>query len=373
MDLDFGTALERLGPNAPVRIAREARVPGTFVFNSFLPERTLSGYVAEHGNMTIRSTMAGLTGMDAPYPPGGFTEASDFMARLPKVANEVTLHERTQREIQERVRTLQLGGGDTIGALVNEVLNFMAKAIVQPHHDTAEWLRGQALVYGEIDWTFNDIRIQVDYGIPADNFLAERTAAEAYDGADSLFWEDVRALRRLLRYNLREIVAHPDTIDVIVNNPNNNLAVLNQAGFDFTVQRQIPDTGSGGSLRPSTDARDTITLRSYDAEGEMLNPAAPNETIIVPFMPQGKLLAIGRNERSGYRVGEGSTPDPEADRALGYTHIGPTVEGGGVPGRWADSFTPERKRYQLVGQGVSNLIPVIEAPHKIAVATTAMP
>lgn len=168
------------------------------------------------------------------------------------------------------------------------------------------------------------------------------------------------------------LVAHPDTIDVIVNNPANKLAVMAQSGFNFTVRRL--DEDASGRLRETGDARDTISLVAYQAEGEMIDPANPDGDLIqVPFMPLGKILALGNNSRTGYRVGEGSTRDPEADRALGYTHIGPSVEGKGLPGRWADVFTPERKKYQLVGQGVTNLLPVIEAPEKIVVASTDLP
>lgn len=371
MEFNFGEALERLGPDAIVRLANGLRPSSDYLFATFLPERNLEGYVAESGNMTIRSTMAGLAGMDSPYPPGGRVEASDFQESLAKIANEVMLSEKAQRMIQERFQRLRLSGASTIEAMVQEVLNFTAKAVMQPHLDTAEWLRGQAIVTGKIQWTFNKKTLSVDYGVPAGNFLAHRAAGDGYGGATSQFWADVRAIRRLLRYNLREIVAHPDTIDMIVNNEANNLAVLNQAGFSFTVRRQIKD--GSGIYRDSGDARDTITLTAYQGEGEMVDPANPDgDPIIVPFMPTGKLVGIGNNRRSGYRVGEGSTPDPEADRALGYTHIGPTVENQGRTGRWADVFTPERKRYQLVGQGVTNLLPVIEAPEKIVVASTDM-
>lgn len=375
MDLDFNEALKRIGPDAIVRIARELKPPSRFLFNQFLPEVNQTNYVAESGNMTVRSTMAGLSAMDSPYPPGGRVEASDFQENIAKVANEVTLNERTQRQLQDRLIRLQLlgggAGGGTIEAMVQEVLNFTNKAVLQPHFDTAEWLRSRAIMFGEIDWTFNQKRLLVDYGVPATNFLAEKTGATGYGAADSSFWSDIRALRRILRYNVRTFVAHPETIDMIVSNPANNLVITAQEGFNFTIRKVV--AGVAGGQVESTDARDGMQLLSYQEEGEMVDPSNPEgRPLIVPFMPMGKILALGNNSRSGYRVGEGSTEDPEADRALGYTHIGPTVEGSGATGRWSDVFTPERRKYQLVGQGVTNLLPVIEAPEKIAVATTEM-
>lgn len=371
MDIDFAEAFARLGPNAAMRLANGMRPSADYLFNTLLPERNMEGYVAETGSLTIRSTMAGLTAMDSPYPPGGKAEASDFIENLAKIGNEVTLSEKAQRALQHMLQRMRLSGASTTQAMAEEVLNFTAKVIVQPHLDTAEWLRGQALVNGEIDWTFNQKRLQVDYGVPANHFLPARTGTAAYGGEDSGFWADVRAIRSLLRYNVRQLIAHPDTIEEIVANDANSLAIMSQSGMDFTVQRLI--RGAAGTERASSDARDRITLTSYQAEAEIINPADPEGPLLVlPYMPRGKILAVGQNSSSGYRVGEGSTPNPDADRALGYTHIGPTVEGNGTPGRWADVFTPERKRYQLVGQGVTNLLPVIEAPEKLVVATTEM-
>lgn len=366
MHLDFGDALAELGPNAAVRIAREMTPPARYQFNGLLPERNVQGYIAEHGNITIRSTMAGLVGMDSPYPPGGYVEAAEFMEKIAKVANEVTLNEKTQRAIQERLNWLRLSGGSAPRAMIDEVLNFTNKVLLQPHFDTAEWMRGQALVNGKITWSFGGTKIDVDYGIPAGNKLPNRTGTASYGGSASEFWNDVRAARRLLRYNLRAVYAHPETIDMIINNPANSLAIVAQAGFDVTVQRHVV---RGGMDVASSDVRDRLTFISYDTEGEVYDPST-KKTKILEFMQRGKLLFVGNNTRSAYRVGEGSTPDPEADRALGYTHIGPTIEGGGSAGRWADVFVPERKRYQLVGQGVTNLLPVLEAPQKLVIASS---
>lgn len=368
MHLDFGEALQQLGPDAAVRIAREMTPPARYQFNALLPERTLQGYIAEHGNITIRSTMAGLVGMDSPYPPGGYIEAAEFMEKLAKIANEVTLNEKTQRAIQERLNYLRLAGGNATRSMIDEVLNFTNKVLLQPHYDTAEWMRGQALVNGGISWSFGGTKLTVDYGIPGNHKLPNRTGTASYGGSASTFWDDVRLARKLLRYNLRAVYAHPETIDVIISNPANSLAIVAQSGFDVTVQRHVV---RGGMDVTSTDVRDRLTFVSYDTEGEVYDPST-KKTKIVDFMARGKILFIGENTRSAYRVGEGSTPDPEADRALGYTHIGPTVEGGGSAGRWADVFVPERKRYQLVGQAVTNLLPVLEAPQKLVIASTAL-
>jgi hypothetical protein len=240
--------------------------------------------------------------------------------------------------------------------------------IVQGLQDVTEYLRAQALVYGGIDWTFNSKRLQVTYGVPAGNLLATRTTASntAYGGTSSAFWSDIYTAQSLLRFNVRSFILHSDTLYKIINNDvNNKLRILSQNGNVFTVQRY-----TGTTEAPSTDNRATVQLVTYDDEAEIIDPANPQVSKLIPFMPRNKILAIGNNNRSGYRVGEGSTPDPRQDNALGYTHMAPTVEGGGQPGRWAQLFTPENQPWSLVGRGAQNMLPVIEAPEKIVVLTT---
>lgn len=365
MDLNFAVALAGLGANAAFRIANAARASNAYLFQTLLPERPDYDYHVESGHMTVRTTMAGLVGMDSPYPPGGTVEVSAFSENTAKIANQVTLPEHTLRKLQAMLMQLSLSGAPTAPVVQREALNFLNKVVLQAHLDTAEWLRAQALVYGAINWTYNQKTLAVNYGVPGDNFLPSRSGGDAYIGNTSKFWTDVWAARSLLHYDLRACIVHPTTLDAILSNSYNKLNVLSDIGNVVTVQKH-----TGSTERPSSDARDTLQMIRYAAEGEVLDTDNPGRTQKVPFMPVGKLLFIGNNTRSGYRIGEGATEDPVADLALGYTHLAPTVEGGGRPGRWADLFTPQDRPWQLVGRAVTNLLPVIEAPEKIVVATT---
>ena len=364
MNLNFASALATLGADAVVRIANAVRPAASYLFGSLLPERNRASYDAKAGTMTVRATMAGMVGMDSPYPPTGIVEASTFAEGTAKIANMVALPEAAIRELQA---LLALGGNGT-GTVdqVQEALNFLDKAVLQPHIDTAEYLRGEALVYGAIDWTFNQKRLQVSYGVPVANLLTNRTGTDAWFDTASAFWADIRSLQSLLRYNVAAFIAHPTTINTILDNTVNAVAVTAQEGSTFSIRKYTNTTT--GLL--STDARDSVTLIGYDKEGEILDPANPGQTIKVPFMPLGKILAIGRADNPGYRVGQGSTDDPTDALAIGYTHIGPTVENGGAPGRWADVRSPDERPWALEGRGVSNIMPVIEAPQKIAVASS---
>ncbi len=368
MYLNFIEAITALGPNASFRIANAARPPANYLFNTLLPERNMTSYYVDSGNMTVRATMAGLVGMDSPYPPGGMVEVSTFLEQSAKMAIDVPLHEATLRQIQEMLNQIGTAGGNTKEALSQEALNFLNKVIIQALMDRDEWLRGQALQTGAINWTFNKKNLLVDYGIPAANFLTARAGNDAYNGSASKFWTDVAAAQQKLRYSVRAVIAHSDTIMAIVNNSVNAVQVVAQSVGGFSIRKYLT---IGGNTVPSSDARESLSLIAYDEEGEIFDPADPSSTITVPFMTAGKLLFVGNNNRSGYRVGQGSTDDPTEDLALGYHHMAPTVEGGS-PGRWARLFTPEGQPWQLRGQAAENSLPVIEAPKKIVVATSTI-
>jgi len=374
MFLNFAAALATLGSDAAFRLANGARPTGTYMLNQVLPEESRFTYHISGGHMTIRPTMAGLVGMDSPYPPGGAVTASSFLQNSAKIANEVALSEEVLRTIQDFLMRTNNGGAGSNEALADEALNFFELVVMQPHFDTMEWLRGQVLQFGAIDWTYNKKRLLVDYGVPAGNFLPERVGTEAYHGTDSKFWEDVRSLRRAVG-RMRMLIAHPDTIDGIIHNPANDLAVVAEGGNSYTVRRWMLNS-AGDPIRGqfSEDSRDNVTIVTYDREGEVLNPADTTETFKLPFISRGKLIAVGDNVQDGYVPGQGAVEyDPERNNRLGYTHIAPTVEGGGSPGRWGDMFVPEQRPWSLHGRAVTNGLPVLEAPEKLAVATTELP
>jgi hypothetical protein len=370
----FADAIEALQQGATVfNLANQARPGANYRFAEILPEIGRASYRAKTATMRIRATMAGMVGMSSPYPSGGARDTSRFDEATIKLANDIRMEEEDIREIQEFLRNLQINSGATNEAAIEQVLNFMDKVVIQPHLDTAEWLRGQALLTGAIDWTFNGIHVEVDYGIPAGNLLSQETGSNGWGGSTSKFWDNIRQLKSLLKQDVVGFWAHPDTIDMIVSNPANNLYISAQNTLtgQVTLNRYV-SVLSVPAL--STDVRDTITLIPHGDEAEVYDlTALPlKQTKNVLFFPKGAILAIGRPRRNQWIVGAGSTPEPTIVQ-LGYTHLAPCVESGGtVPGRWARAFTPENQPWQLAGQGASNLLPVIEDPKRIAVASSVM-
>src|SRR5699024_1188291 len=178
-------------------------------------------------------------------------------------AIQANLSEKARREIRQFAERYALRGRDgEIAALVQQtVLNFINKLLLQPHFDRTEYLRGQALAMGQIDWTFGGINLKVDYPIPSDHMFATRTGNDGYGGTSSKWWADHRKAQRLLKGTYDLSIAHPDTIDEIVYNDANSANILSIANGRYTIQR------FRGSLeRPSTDARETMTLVAYSKE-----------------------------------------------------------------------------------------------------------
>jgi hypothetical protein len=376
MNFNFQAAIDALGPQTLFRIANEARPPASYLLETLLPELPRTSYNVSAGNMLVRTTMAGMVGMDSPYAPGGVVEMGKFLERAAKLAIDVPLNEVALRELQELFRRLNLSESATNERLQEEALNFYQKVVVQAHFDAMEWLRGQALSTGALSWTFNGIVLAVSYGVPAGNIFAERTTTAGYGGSASVFWADHYAALKLMNANggLRAIIGHQDTIDMVVSNPV-NAAVLTAQGAVGAIRtntlRRVYTTGANlVSTAFTADARDNAVIIGYSAEGEVLQ--ANGTTVVAPFIPRGRLIYVANNNAPGFIVGQGTQQRPELANALGYTHLAPTVEGGGVPGRWGRLFTPQERPWQLRGQMVTNGLPVIENPNKIVILRTAM-
>lgn len=373
MDFDLRLALDALRQRGTVfAIANQARPPASYVFSGILPEETRFSYQATAGSMTVRATMALLVGMDSPYPEGGALDVSKFSEGTAKIAIRVRFPEQQLRELQELLFRVAARGGNTLQTVADTALNFEDHLIVQPMLDTTEWLRGQALTLGMIDWIFNGKRLLVDYGIPSANLLPARVGADGYGGASSKFWADMTLLRQRLNTRVRARIMHTDTKEMILANPVNQID-LRAEDVDrgtFSVQRY---TIRGGVPVLSTDPRDRADFITYDAEGEVWDLENPGKTKKLSFMPRGAVTAIGAFDPRRFVIGSGAQPAANPTGAeLGYTHLAPTVEASGRPGRWSDIRTPDGEPYTMEGRGAMNGLPVIEAPERVATATTEM-
>lgn len=353
------------------QLANTRPATGEYLFPAILPVTLKPTYDAKTGTMKVISTMAGMVGMDSPYPEGSFIDGSDFREGTLKIAQAVSLDEGTIREVQAFMAQQGLGNVAPDQIISNTALNLYEKGVIQALDDTEEYLRAQALTTGAINWTFNGKTVSVDYGVPAENKPAARTGTAGYGGTASKFWDDVRLARKQLR-SVRAFVTDFDTLDMIIANDANKITVVSetesaQGNIRTVTLRRSVRNAEGITVGFDQDARGTVTLIAYGREGKVIAPAAPGGTATVAFVPAGKMVAIANNNADNLLSLDG-TPTPT--NALGYTHVGPTVENNGALGRWGRIYTPEARPWQLRAEGVANVLPVIEDPSKLMIFTT---
>lgn len=363
MEFTFQDALSGLGRDTPIKLFAAARNNADYLFETLLPEVDKPDYYVDGADITVRTTMALPVGMSSPPAPGGVVTTSTFLQESAKIGNEIALEEKALREIQKVLRDMGLRGEGRKEFLMGEAMNFYRKVIVQGHTDTAEWLRAQALIYGRIQWTYGYTPLDIDYKVPTSFFGTSRSGNDAYvaDHADNKFWTDHYAALAALKFNLRAIVSNSATVMAMLANQSRlQLQLTNQVQFGnttvFRFQKLLNRNNT--NVVSSDNVRDILEIIAYDGEGEVLDPSDTSTTQILKFVPDGKIIYIANNRRSGYRVGEGGTPDPNRDRSLGYTHVAPTVEGNGAMGRWGDMFVPQFAPWSIHGRGFQNIMPV---------------
>jgi hypothetical protein len=375
MDFDLRQAIENLEQSTVFELANAARPPADYLFNAILPSINMDTYDVANSTMTIRTTMAGLSGMDSKYAPGGAAEISEMSGKTGKITVTSDLPEQFLRQLQNLLLRLTAAAQSTDNAIQQTGLNFVNKVIVQSILDREEWLKGQALFTGALDWTFNGKNLKADYGIPAANFLTARTGNDAYGGSTSKWWVDYYAAQEILGWKVTACIMHPTTLKAIMANSEVNqlqFVSADPATNTFVFQRLVT---RGGNTVLSADPRDFITIIAYNKEGEIWDLDNPGQTVKVPFCPVGGVLWLGERIDAAsnvFIVGEGGTPPPELESPvlLGYGHVAPTVEGGGNPGRWSRLYVPQDKPWSLAADGVCNFIPVIQAPNRIVIGTT---
>lgn len=365
MRLDLRSYLDSIKPDTLFQLAN-AVPDGEMLWATFLPERSEDKYTIKDSQLVVYSTMAGLTGRDSPYAPGGVMEASDFSEDIVKWSLETALAENQMILLQELARKIDVGAAPT-DVMVRTILNFADKIIGQGLRDGMEYARARAIQDGSLSWTFNQKTLSVSYGYPGANVqtrLAYSTGS--WYLASSTFWEDIELIRQRLDRRVLAIVMTESTLTKIVNNDANKLQVTELAKSRYSARyslRRVAQQGYANAI--PEDYRSQVEVVTYDRMATAFDPSAGTAMKHLPFMDDDKVVALG--QPSGIRFEIGSTELPE--HAFGYTHVGPTVEGGGAPGRWMRLFTPEQQPWRLIGQGVMNALPVIREPRRIVTFT----
>ena len=366
MRFDLSGYIKSLDPTVMFQLAN-AVPDGEMIWQTLLPERTEDTYKVEDSQMVVYSTMAGLTGRDSPYAPGGIMVASDFKEDIVKWSIEAAMGENQLIKMQELARKVDIGAANP-QAMVETLLNFSNKILAQSLRDGLEYIRGRAIQDGALDWTFNGKQLVVDYGYPVGNKLTRlQDAGGDWGGPNSIFWADIELARRLLDRQVRVILMTTNTLNRIIANDVNKLQVIEKSRSRYSSSytlRRVAQVGYDNVV--PEDYRSSVDIVTYDRNFTLFDPADATDGMKhVPAMDDDKVIFMG--QPTGVRFEVGSTELPEY--AYGYTHIGPTVEGGGASGRWMRLYTPENQPWRLIGQGVMNALPVIREPRRIVTFT----
>ncbi len=394
MEFTFFDIIAMLNQNLPqsdnfaFRMARNAQQPGRYLLTrQVLPRENRPDWHVTGGTMTITPTLLGDVAMDSPYPPMGNMEATAFFENTSKFAGQMFFNEKQQRELITAINGLRVAGsldglsqaqimGDfdtqmnmiratgraddnTInGRRLNQVLGILA-SIQKSNWDTGEYLAGMALTEGALSYTFNDIEMNVSYDIPAAN-VKDYSGNDRFDQSASKFWTFIKAAYRQLSNPV--FIWNSNSYYDVAENTVNQIEGVQIAGDTRRLVRYQENV-----IRQRQDDRESITTRIYDAAGAVMNPATKS-IVSKPFIKDKRLIAIGGLNPDGIELTLGGMTDPDNSLRLGYTHVGPTVEGQGRPGIWARIYTPEGKPMQVLAETAVNMLPAILNPKRIMIA-----
>lgn len=351
----FQQILQELSRADYVRMANDPINEAEFILASILPEERRASYEAKRGSMRIIPTMAGETGNDSPYVPTGDLELDAWSQGLAKFTATGTISENQQIEFQQMRDQLRLLGNlDGANTYTRTFfLSWLETWIREAFRQQNEYLRGQALSSGQLVLRGGT----VDLGVPAEN--------KATYTADQL-WQAIRWGDRKVKA-VRARVTDWDTLDALVDDPANKVSITAetvsaQGNVKIVALRRLVNNDANFS----TDQRDATQIVAYKGEGRIKLPTG--ELVTVPYWPTGTLSFIGNNQRQ--QVAEdGVTSTREA---LGYTHVGPTVEGDGRPGVWMNGRVPDGRPYHVITEGAERVMTVLDEPKKLGIATITL-
>ena len=328
---------------------------------AILPEELRTTYEAKSGSLKVIATPAGETGMDSPYTPVGIIELNALSLPIAKWTAETPITEQQQREVLQTVLHYRAGtlSGDGIAYLRNFVLNWLRDVIAQSFTERFELMRGETLFTGQLALRGGT----VDFGVPARNRFAKRTGAQAYGGAQSKLWADMRAADNLLGVTRTRIMSM-NTLNYILDSADNPLMVestnISEGGQTkiVRVKRLV-----GSQLTATQDAREAFTLVGY---GRRVPRRVGQGVAYEQVIPDGKIAVIGSGSVTLDRQDGTTVTRP----GLGRLHVGPTTENEGRAGVWLNAYTPQDRPYHAVARGAANALTVLDAPERLVILDT---
>jgi hypothetical protein len=376
------------GDNFAFRRARNANQPGSYLFNKILPRQNRNNFHTVGGTMTMTATMMGPVAMDSDPAPFGNIEADTFFEKIQKFGGAMFFNEKQQREMMELEKEIRLDtsmngqmaageidtqinmmsdtgradSGTINGARINRLLD-VNNMIIKSNWDTGEWLCGEALTEGKIDFNFGGLETKIDYRIPAKN-IKTYTGNDRFDQSASKWYEFLQFVYATIE-NPR-IYLNQNAYFGIANNPVNQIRSVDFTGDVRRLERYNPNV-----ITQKTDSREEATVNVYNKAGSIFDqttdPKSPR-LVPKPFLKDRRVLVIGGLNTDEYELTLGGVTDPHNELQIGYNHIGPTIEGGGRPGIYANIYSMPHRAQQIFVDTYTNMLPVILNPKKICIA-----
>lgn len=373
------------GDNFAFRRARNANPPSSYLFSTrVLPRMNKPTWQVRGGTLTITPTELKLVAMDSIPAPIGNLESTFYSETISKFGGQMFFNEKQQKEMIEAEQDARLmaslGGraiagdidtqinmvsvtgradGETInGARINRILGIV-DFIRAAHWNTSESLAGEALTEGKLDEDFSGLGININYDLPVENIVTY-AANDRFDQSASKWWEFVRFCYK--KFKNPQFYGNSNTYFSIAENPVNAIREQYITGDVRPMSKYYPNV-----ITQKEDANERMNFNIYDNAGAVMD--APNKTLISkPFLKDRRVIVIGDLQTSQIELVQGGVTDPDNNLMLGYTHVGPSVEGGGQPGIYANIYTKEEMPMQLHVLTYVNMLPIIQNPKKLIIA-----
>ena len=355
--------LNTLTPDDYFDLANQPVPESEYALASILPEERRMSYEAKAGSLKVITTPAGETGMDSPYVPVGMIEINAFSKPIAKWTATNLMTEEQQRELQQMVINIRAGiiSGNGLDYIRNFVVNWLRKVIAQAFSDRFELMRGETLTTGKLVLRGGTI----DYQVPSANVFAKRVGEQAYGGTASMLWRDMRAADNILG-STRTRIMSMNTLNYLLDSTSNPLAVTSEtvsSGGNIKIVSVRRLIGSQQTL--SQDARDSFTLVGYRRQVAI---KVGKSYAYQQVLPDGKIAVIGANDVTLDMTDGTIVTRP----GLGRLHVGPTVEGGGRPGLWLNSYTPQGRPMHAIAEGAANALTILDAPERLVILDTEL-
>lgn len=390
MEYDFQSIIGMLNANIPsgdnfaFRLARNANAPGDLLFNKMLPRENRASWHTSGGTMTITPTILNDVAMDSDPAPMGNLESSLFSEKISKFGGQMFFNEAQQREWIEMENDIRLSAsreglnvaGDMEGQLrmfgetgmadSNTIngrrLNIIANVIRSmqlSHFNTSEWLGGEALTEGKIEYNFSGLEMKIDYKIPSTQ-IKDYSGNDRFDQSASKWWTFVRYCYKTFRNPM--FYMNSNSYYDIVENDVNKIQEQFITGDVRPMSKYRDD-----AVTQKQDANERVNVNIYDKAGAIMDVSTKSLTT-KPFLKNKRVVVIGELNTSQIELTLGGVTDPDNNLRIGYTHVGPTVEGGGRSGIYANIYTLPHKPQQIFTDTYVNMLPVILNPKKIIIA-----